>query len=600
MLHNHRLHNPILLLVLFASLIPANDPTMGMSESRIFTCWEEVAEAPASDFFFAEVKDMHPAGKYMNNHPWLSEELLFIQSNTRILICQNPKGELRYAAVPTQVYPVPTDRSIPSGPGYGPGMYYHFDAARLMNIRYSFRPVGSDTAVAFVQEGEYNNTCYADHFLPLTVSRSGEMEAFITTFAPVSPDPDKAALSPAPLPGPPAAFYILYLKNTGTRSINGTVLLSCDKKLHDQETRMNIDRNTLILRIPEASAGIHMIGGTWKEEQQNYLAERDISLKPGEAVLIESFIVLGEMYREIMPVVYQLYLYSSLEWLNKTADFWNDRLGKLAVSAGDYPLATRLSRDIYYRCVLDNFCCLQADEKGNILSHYQGAPKQGTIWGIDYEPTIISAMQVAPELGRAGILFTMNRNQAPRTKYGNMHSVPILISPVMIARKYLEWTADTGFFTDHPDIPESLDLIMQDLLSVKCPDYTLFPTIFSSDGPVGRQYDHGTNVKVYYALEGYGVILDAMGEHVKARYYYQLAEEVRQDIDGTMVTEGPFGRQISGGTNLGSDPGEFYLNDSIIYYDGEDTGSHLAPVYGVYGWDYTPWVNYHRWARSLF
>jgi hypothetical protein len=67
-----------------------------------------------------------------------------------------------------------------------------------------------------------------------------------------------------------------------------------------------------------------------------------------------------------------------------------------------------------------------------------------------------------------------------------------------------------------------------------------------------------------------------------------------------MVVEGPFGPQVSGGTNLGEDPEDFYLPENIIYYDGEDTSSVLAPIYGVYGFDYGPWINYHRWARSLF
>ena len=575
-------------------------PAMNASGDGIFKSWEDVVSAPHSEFFCAEISDMASPADYINSHPWLSEELLFVQSNTRILICQNPKGELRYAALPTQVYPVPTNLGIPNGPGYGPGMYYHFDAVKLMNLRYSFRPQSSDSMVTFARDDIFNETYYANHFLPVTHCKAEGMESSLITFAPVSPDPEKAALSPAPLPGPPAAFYILYLKNTGEKSIKGSVMLTCDKNLHNQTPSKNIDRNTLILSIPEASTGIHLVGGTWTEDQEKYMAIREIEIKPGESVLIESFIILGERYKEIMPVVYELYSFDRLEWLNKTADFWKKRLGNLNVSSRDYAAITKVSRDIYYRCVIDNFCCLQTNAEGSLLAHYQGVPKQGTIWGIDYEPTIISAMHVAPELGRPGICFTMNRNYAPISEFGSEHSVPILISPLIIARKYLELNGDIGFFKDHEEVLESLDHTMKDLLSLKLPEYALFPTRYSSDGPVGRKYDHGTNVKVYYALEGYGVILDALGAKDKAQKYYQLAGDLRKAIDLTMITDGPFGRQVSGGTNLGEDPGDFYLNDSIIYYDGEDTGSHLAPLYGVYGWDYIPWVNYHRWASSIF
>jgi len=94
------------------------------ASNQIFSSWEDVLTAPRSDYFKAEIADMAASSDYINKHPWLSEELLFIQSNTRILVCQNPKGEMRYAAMPTQVYPVPTARGIPSGPGYGTGMYY--------------------------------------------------------------------------------------------------------------------------------------------------------------------------------------------------------------------------------------------------------------------------------------------------------------------------------------------------------------------------------------------------------------------------------------------------------------------------------------------
>ena len=42
-----------------------------------------------------------------------------------------------------------------------------------------------------------------------------------------------------------------------------------------------------------------------------------------------------------------------------------------------------------------------------------------------------------------------------------------------------------------------------------------------------------------------------------------------------MVVDGPFGPQISGGTNLGEDPGDFYLPEDVLYYDGEDSGTLL-------------------------
>jgi hypothetical protein len=82
--------------------------------------------------------------------------------------------------------------------------------------------------------------------------------------------------------------------------------------------------------------------------------------------------------------------------------------------------------------------------------------------------------------------------------------------------------------------------------------------------------------------------------------YRQIAAEIPAAIRRTMIADGPFGPQISGGTNLDEDPGDFYLPEDAFYYDGEDTASMLAPIYGMTGFDDEAWVNYHRFARSLW
>ena len=102
------------------------------------------------------------------------------------------------------------------------------------------------------------------------------------------------------------------------------------------------------------------------------------------------------------------------EPLDRENCFWHVRLGALSVDAADLGREARVSRDLYVRCMLDNFCCLQTDAAGTLVSHYQGAPKPGTIWGIDYEPTLVSILPLVPELARQGLLFTLDRNRAPR------------------------------------------------------------------------------------------------------------------------------------------------------------------------------------------
>ena len=126
---NHLKHLPTLFAVLLTGFpTPLSCAEGATVPSPIFPLWKSVWAAYGSQYFRAQTSHMHDPKECINKHPWLSEELLFIQSNTRVLVCQNPTGELRYLALPTQVYLVPTGRL-----GYVSGMYHHFDAVHLPN-----------------------------------------------------------------------------------------------------------------------------------------------------------------------------------------------------------------------------------------------------------------------------------------------------------------------------------------------------------------------------------------------------------------------------------------------------------------------------------
>lgn len=78
-------------------------------------------------------------------------------------------------------------------------------------------------------------------------------------------------------------------------------------------------------------------------------------------------------------------------------------------------------------------------------------------------------------------------------------------------------------------------------------------------------------------------------------------KQMPKDMAETMEGEGPFGRQITGGNNLGENLDDrFYISEKLYYYGGEDTATVLAPLYGLYEFDYQPYVNLHRFARSMF
>ncbi|MCL5997060.1 MAG: hypothetical protein M1546_13535 [Chloroflexi bacterium] len=178
--------------------------------------------------------------------------------------------------------------------------------------------------------------------------------------------------------------------------------------------------------------------------------------------------------------------------------------------------------------------------------------------------------------------------------------MPILVAPLIIARQWLQVTGDVAFLRQHPEIMRALQGIVDDLLALQSPGEVLYPSRFSSDGPVGRRYDHGTNVKVYSAFDSFAYLLRHLGFTEEAERYITIAQGILAAIDRTMCFDGPFGTQVSGGTNLGEAPGDFYLPEGVPYYDGEDTSSMLAPIYGACDFMHEPWVNYHRFARSMW
>ena len=363
---------------------------------------------------------------------------------------------------------------------------------------------------------------------------------------------------------------------------------------------IDLRQQTLVLSRPEGSVGIHLHQGRWIKTEKPFECERPFKLEAGQDELIETYVALGKSYDEVMPVIYELYRRDSLAWLNDTVAFWRERIGQLEVSAEKTGDAAEMSRDVYVRCLLDNFNCLQTDGEGNLVSHWQGAPSHGygTIWGIDVEPTAVSIVHLVPEMTLQTLLFFMTRSRAPRGSVD--HSIPILIAPVILARQWLQVTGHIAYLRAHPEIMEALQSILDELMQMKAPSETLFPSRFSSDGPVGRRYDYGTNAKVYYAFVSMAYLLRQLGQNEQAAFFNRMALEIKEATSRTMVVKGPFGPQISGGTNLGEDPENFYSPEDMLYYDGEDTSSMLAPIYGFCDFTDPAWVNYHRFARSMW
>ena len=563
-------------------------------------------------YFSDKFKAKYDAESYDYNKA-LSERQLFTQSNGRVLLGQDTMGRLHFISVPHEKdYALPTmitdkENHITACPG----MYYQVDLTMFLGkVRYELC-LSDGSILPNACEGSV--TAYMDDFLPYTRTDYPGLEMDPVSIAPVLEKAGRNSMKTLPLPGPSGAVYGIRIKNTGNDEIRGKLILRFDNAFMSKyehsglavEERSypcvysQVDSNLLLMCRPEGYTGIHMKGAVWLQDENFWTACREICLKPGEEIIEETFVCVSEKADGISAALGVLYMHGLQEWIQITGDFWRDRLGELTVNAQtDQELAV-ISRDIHIRNILDDFNCIQTDETGRVLVHWQGAPSHcyGRMWGIDVEPTTLSFIHIMPELGQRLIEYMIERNEPRYSRYPE-HSVPIMMAPLIMAGKYYEFTGDKDYFKEHAYVWKKLTDIWGKIAGFRTKGRNLVPSRYSSDGIVMRRYDHGTNVKFWYASVLYAKLCDAMGEE-KGSAVRSFACKLKQDILDTMVKDGPFGPQLTGGTNLGEQE-DFYMNEDFFYYDGEDSSSVLAPVYGIYDYTFEPWLNYHRFARSVF
>jgi hypothetical protein len=575
-----------------------------MSMPDKINSWDDLASLPMTTFQCGRSSD---AVNTLNGK--IYEEPLLTQSNARILVGHAVNGMFRFAALPSKIYPVPMNNS---DFGFGQGMFYHTDnAVYLGDCHYTLLIDGKTIDLTGAERAA--ETRYGLNFLPITRLCEEDLAITILSCAPVA-EHGNAALRGVPLPGPAGALYSITLKNTASRhTLKGILRLNVsDKLIGDYEdlnpetwsinkADVHIRRNTLILSRPEGSAGIHLQGGKFVLNASGYTSELSYTVPPGESRTFVTYIVMGIDYNDINGELYGFMRHNPLDWVLATVNFWNGRLPRIDLSAPDAEDLPLRLHEFFIRSLLDNFNCLQTDKEGNLIAHRQGAPSHGygTLWGIDLEPTIISTAIICPELAEKALIFTLDKTRPTSAYCKPNHSIPILCAPVVIAAYLLRQTGDIDMFTRTPEMLDSLINIMEEIILYKHNKETLFATYWSSDGLVGRRYDYGTNVKLYYAFEGLACILSALNKN--GDKYKNIAKDILVSIEKTMLIDGPFGTMLSGGTNLDSDDeGLFVPDNKAPYYDGEDTSTMLAPVYGACADDYAPLVNYQRFGRSLF
>jgi hypothetical protein len=586
----------------------AGDRRQESHDMPVIASWSRILEAAGSSIFRGTTADRQH-DRASGTDLGLTDAACFTQSNGRLLIGQGADGAFTFASLPVDIFPVPSaEREF----WLGPGNWYRSTAPLYIGeLRYSLELDGEERPRSVSGADSDATTRYADHWIPLSTTSAGLLEASVLSVAPVASEARPAALSPAPLPGPAGALYVVHLRNVGSSPVAGTVVLQASDRLmgdiEDASPRLarlkhpavDVRQETLILSRPEGSVGIHLHEGTWRRLEAPFEAGTAFRLDPGRETVVVTHVAMGSRHGDVLPTIYELHRREPLDWFASTLAHWRSRLGTLTVTAHDRQDLADLTRDVFIRSMFDNLNCVQVDERGHLVAHSQGGPSEpyGLMWGIDVEPTATSLLGLCPEIAWEVLRFFASRSRAPKGPLD--HSVPILVAPLIIARQWLLATGDLDAFHRHPEVVKALDGIVADLVALRTPD-GLVPSRYASDGPVGRRYDYGTMIKVVAGLEGHAALLRLLGRGDEAGPLVAFASEARSAIERTMIADGPFGPQISGGTNLGEPPGTFYLPEEVLYYDGEDTSTMLAPLYGACSDDDPAWLNAHRFARSLW
>ncbi len=572
--------------------------------------WEEFWEKGyRSPYFKAEYDDTSERTDWS-----LSERQLFTQSNGRILIGQDTMGRLHFACTPHErIYAVPSGGPDVGGQFKGHiGQYYQNDTALFLGkMKYEME---LDNGLLLHMANQKSQTRYIDYYLPATFTEYPGIETKVFSFAPVLEKEARAVSDIHPLPGPAGVFFCAEVKNTSGCTLRGRLRLSFDKKFVNQfehygkrfedyavnPYKMEWEQKLLVMWHPEASAAIQLLDSVTSGEASNPFIYVPFELKEGESRLFTTILALTPERKDIHANLGILYQHTPLEWLNVTSAFWKERLGTIRTGIREDKEAGEKYADMHIRFILDNFNCLSFDEYGNLLTNWQGAPSHSLsrLWGIDIEPDVVSVMYAVPETGPKAMEYLAKRN-TPRYSLYTDHSMFFYTAFLVIAGKYLELTGDVEYFISHRDISDKAEEIYQGMLKHKHGEKALFSSRYASDLIVFKKYDYGANVQCFYALKSYKRIRQALGKSTQE--VDRLLARMPADMKECMEAEGPFGRQITGGSSLGENREErFYIPEELYYYGGEDTATVRAPLYGLYGFDYEPYVNLHRFARSLF
>lgn len=480
---------------------------------------------------------------YQFNHDF--EHLTFDISNTKVLVNTAVSGSIKSLTAYEGSYPV--DSVLP-GVWWFKGITqcgrFHFNLS-VNGERYNL----DETSWA-------RRTSYLDNIFPCTEITGPGIDVTLLVYPPVSQNGEKLR----------GTFYCMYLKNSGSESLGL--------------------RAELVESPPERDSYIPTTSFLYQPDRDVAGGTADLMLGPGETGWLAFYIDLHHLPGELEQVAGT----SSLRWLEHTWRYFRGMLGNLSISSDAF-LHEFLERSVL-QC-LGSIGVIGGNEIAG--ANWGTYPATRPVWMKDMFYSFLPFYMLDTELLRSGILWFSKKSMRPGGRWFDgkiTHSIVNALTPVVLSGLYFTSTGDKQFFTENPEIRDTISTILETLLAEKQSETWLFASDWISDVPALGTWHTGSNVIAWYSFKAAADILEhAYKEQDLARSYRQAARHIRAGIEEHCRKSGPFGEQyVEGADPDGSVP--------LSAHDGEESDVTLMPVYGYTEADSEPYRNFARFAFS--
>jgi len=372
------------------------------------------------------------------------------------------------------------------------------------------------------------------------------LEIKLVTFAPISADG---------LQRPRAMIIGLFLKNTGSRTMAGTVYP----------------------RGLDGQINVVAADGLAREDEMPY------SLGPGETYWLP---IIASPYPAVDDIA-EVKTKSSAQWLRETLDYYDGLTGELK-TPGDPFLAEFFERQVH-QCL----GCAVMNIDGRIVgtTSWGTYPVGAGISQLDFRYSSFPLMALAPEIGARVMEWWYRWGSRHPDNYcgGVQHSASNSLSSIAMACFYYTSTGDASFFTKRPWLKEKSIELLDELLGLFEDGSARFHTNNVSDGPTTGDFHTGSHILAWYCLSGYARLLEEVFEDkTNAQRFRDAARRMKTEVDTRNVVDGPFGKQYAEMIQKDGMLPELTFEwravvdppKRVLIQDGEESDTTMAPIFG--------------------